>query len=142
METIKNKTMWQYYIILALGLLFLIAAIISFRHTVKFLNHGNKATATVIELRAYESDGEVYVPVFSFLTSENQLVTYELPEGSDPPAWKVGETETIIYDPSNPSNASLYSYFRLFIWTLVLLSIALPLIVVGAGYFIAQRFLL
>jgi len=133
--------MWQYYIILALGLVFLVAAIFSFRHTVEFLKNGNKATATVIDLRMYESEGEVYAPVFTFLTSDNQLVTYELPEGSDPPAWEIGETETIIYDPSNPSNASLYSYFRLFIRTLVLVSIALPLLVIGAGYFIAERFL-
>jgi hypothetical protein len=142
MEIIKNKIMWQYYIILALGFVFLIAAIFSFRHTIEFLNKGNKATATVIDLRMYESEGKVYAPTFTFLTSDNELITYELPEGSDPPAWKIGETETIIYDPANPSNASLYSYFRLFTWTLVLVSIALPLLVIGAGYFIAERFFL
>ena len=142
MEIIKNKTMWQYYIILTLGSVFLIAAIISFRHTMKFLNNGNITTATVIDLRTYRSEGEVYAPVFSFLTNDNRFVTYELPEGSDPPAWKIGETATIIYDPSNPSNASLYSYFRLFTWTLILLSIALPLLIIGGGYFIAERFLL
>lgn len=127
---------------LALGLLFLLVAIISCCHTLKFLNNGYKATATVIDYHKYESDGEVYAPIFTFRTTDNQLVTYELPEGNNPPSWKIGETVTIIYDPSHPSNLSLYSYFRLFALPLVLLSIALPLIVVGGGYFIAERFLL
>mgnify|MGYP000905332297 CR=1 FL=1 len=141
MDGIKNKTMWQYYLILGLGLIFLLLAIVSFRNTLIFLKNGYKATATVIDLHKYESDGEVYAPVFSFRTEDNQLVTYELAERNDPPAWKIGETTTVIYDLSDPSRVSLYSYFRVFIWSLVLLSVALPLIVIGGGYFIAARFL-
>ena len=134
--------MWQYYITLALGLLFLVIAIYSFRNTIAFLKKGDKATATVVDLHRYESEGEVFAPIFTFQTKDNQLITYELAEGSNPPAWIIGETTTVIYDPSDPSKVSLYSYFRVFIWTLVLLSIALPLIVIGGGYFIAEKFLL
>lgn len=71
--------MWQYHIILAFGFVFLLVAIISCRHTLKFLNNGHKATATVIDYHKYESDGEVYAPIFTFLTTDNQLMTYELP---------------------------------------------------------------
>ncbi|SCY15364.1 Protein of unknown function [Flavobacterium anhuiense] len=134
--------MWQYYLISGLGLVFLLSAIFSFRNTMLFLKNGNKATATVIGLHRYESDGEVFAPIFTFQTKDNRLVTYELAEGTDPPAWKIGETATVIYNPSDPSEVSLYSYFRVFIWTLVLLSIALPLLVIGGGYFIAVRFIL
>ena len=88
----------------------------------------------------YESDGEVFATIFTFRTKDSKLITFELVEGSNPPAWKIGETATVIYNPSDPSKVSLYSYFRMFIWTLVLLSIALPLIVIGGGYFIAARF--
>lgn len=142
MELTKNKSMWQYYWILGLGLIFLVLGIYSFRNTIVFLKNGNKVTATVIDFHKYESDGEVFAPIFTFRTKDNQLVTYELAESSDPPAWKIGETTTVIYDPADPSKVSLYSYFRMFIWTLVLLSIALPLIVIGGGYFIAARFIL
>ncbi len=143
MENFKNNTiMWQYYLILGLGVVFLVWAVYSFRNTMTFLNNGYKATATVIDFHKYESDGEVFAPIFTFRTKDNQLITYELAEGNDPPAWKIGETTTVIYDPSDPSKVSLYSYFRVFIWTLVLLSISLPLLVIGGGYFIAARFLL
>ncbi|MNI57429.1 hypothetical protein D3C73_1124890 [compost metagenome] len=142
MEQIKNKPMWQYYLILGLGVVFLLLAIFSFRNTMEFLKNGDKATATVIDLHKYESEGEVFAPVFTFRTKDNQVITYELAEGNDPPTWKVGETTTVIYDPVDPSKVSLYSYFRVFVWTLVLLSIALPLLVIGGGYFIAARFIL
>ncbi|WP_246250244.1 MULTISPECIES: DUF3592 domain-containing protein [Sphingobacterium] len=108
----------------------------------EFLKNGDKATATVIDLHKYESEGEVFAPVFTFRTKDNRVITYELAEGNDPPTWKVGETTTVIYDPVDPSKVSLYSYFRVFVWTLVLLSIALPLLVIGGGYFIAARFIL
>ncbi|MPS64786.1 MAG: DUF3592 domain-containing protein [Chryseobacterium sp.] len=143
MENFKNNTiMWQYYLILGLGVVFLVWAVYSFRNTMTFLNNGYKATATVIDFHKYESDGEAFAPIFTFRTKDNQLITYELAEGNDPPAWKIGETTTVIYDPSDPSKVSLYSYFRVFIWTLVLLSISLPLLVIGGGYFVAARFLL
>lgn len=141
MEEIKKKTMWQYYIILGLGIIFFLAAIFSFKNTIAFLKSGHKTTATVVDLRSYESEGEVFAPIFTYRTINDQLLTYELSEGTNPAAWKIGETETIIYDPYDPSRAYLYSYFRIFTWTLVLLSISLPLIVVGAGYFVAERFL-
>ena len=142
MEQIKNKPMWQYYLILGLGVVFLLLAIFSFRNTMEFLKNGDKATATVIDLHKYESEGEVFAPVFTFRTKDNQVITYELAEGNDPPTWKVGEATTVIYDPVDPSKVSLYSYFRVFVWTLVLLSIALPLLVIGGGNFIAARFIL
>jgi len=107
-----------------------------------FLKYGDKATATVIDFHRYESDGEVFAPIFTFRTKDNQLITYKLAEGIDPPAWKIRETTTVIYDPSDPSKVFLYSYFRVFIWSIVLISIALPLLVIGCGYFIAARFLL
>ena len=142
MNQTKKKIMWQYYLILGLGLAFLVLSIYSFHNTMVFLKKGNKAIATVVDLHRYESDGESFAPVFNFRTQDNLSITYELAEGTDPPAWEIGETVTVIYDPADPSKVSLYTYFRLFIWTLVLLSIALPLLVIGVGYFIATKFIL
>ncbi len=133
--------MWQYYIILGAGVILFVAALLSLRSTLSFLKKAEKATATVTSLRVDNSDGEVYLPVFTFRTQNNIEYTYELPEGTNPSAWSVGETETVIYDPDDPSSVSLYTYFRIFVWPLVLMSIALPLLVIGIGYFIAAQFL-
>lgn len=133
--------MWQYYIILGAGVILFVAALLSLRSTLSFLKKAEKATATVTSLRVDNSEGEVYLPVFTFRTQNNIEYTYELPEGTNPSAWSVGETETVIYDPDDPSSVSLYTYFRIFVWPLVLMSIALPLLVIGSGYFIAAQFL-
>jgi hypothetical protein len=141
MDKIKKKIMWQYYMILGAGVILLLLAVFSFRNTLTFMKKSEKTTGTVISLRTIQSEGEVYVPVFSYQTKDNRVLTYELAEGSNPPSWKIGETETILYDPANPSKARLYTYFRLFTWTLVLTSLALPLLVIGGGYFVAELFL-
>jgi len=51
--------MWQYYLILGLGGVFLLLAIFSFRNTMVFLKNGDKATATVTDLHKYEAEGDV-----------------------------------------------------------------------------------
>nr|WP_199156737.1 hypothetical protein [Pedobacter sp. ASV2] len=56
--------MWQYCIILGMGLVFLLLAGYSFRNTMVFLSNAEKATATVTDLHKYESDGEVFAPIF------------------------------------------------------------------------------
>ncbi|WP_374462326.1 DUF3592 domain-containing protein [Chryseobacterium sp.] len=137
----KKKTMWQYYIILGAGIALFIFAFLSLRNTLTFLKKAEKATAAVTSLRIDDSDGEVYMPLFTFRTRNNVEYTFELPEGTNPSAWSVGETETVIYDPDDPSSVSLYTYFRIFAWPLILISIALPLLVIGSGYFIAEKFL-
>ncbi len=134
--------MWQYYIILGAGIVLSIFAFLSLKSTLSFLKKAEKATATVTSLRVYESDGEIFSPLFTYRTRDNIEYTYELPEGTNPSAWSVGDTETVIYDPNDPTSVSLYTYFRIFVWPLVLICIALPLlVVVGGGYFIADQFL-
>lgn len=133
--------MWQYYIILGAGVILFAAALLSFKNTLFFLKNAEKATATVTSLRVFESDGEVFSPLFTFRTRNNIEYTFELPEGTNPSAWSVGDTETVIYDPANPSYVTLYTYFRIFALPLLLISIALPLLVIGGGYFIAAQFL-
>lgn len=126
---------------LGAGLGLLILAAISFKSTITFLKNGEKVTGTVTSLREIDSDGVVYVPVFTYRTKDNTEYTYELAEGTNPSSWSEGDTETIIYDPKDPSKVELYTYFRIFAWPLILLSAALPLLVIGGGYFIAEQYL-
>lgn len=133
--------MWQYYLMSGAGLGLLILAVFSLKNTLSFLKKAERTTGTVTSLRMIESDGEVYLPVFTFQTSDHIEYTYGLSEGSNPPAWTIGDTETIIYDPEDPSHAGLYTYFRIFAWPLIWISIALPLLVIGGGYFVAEQYL-
>ncbi|AZA84624.1 DUF3592 domain-containing protein [Chryseobacterium lactis] len=141
MNIIKKKIMWQYYLMLGAGLILFILALFSFKNTLSFLKTAEKVTGTVTSLREVDSDGLVYFPVFTYRAKNNIEYTYGLAEGSNPPGWSVGDTETIIYDPEDPARASLYTYFRIFAWPLIFVSVALPLLVIGGGYFIAEHYL-
>jgi hypothetical protein len=107
-----------------------------------FINKGGRAKATVTELeKMTDSDGTTYKPVFKFKTSLNQEIIYRHNISSSPPEWKVGDETTILYDSDDPQKVKLLSYFGLFRWTIILMAIAMPLIVIGGGYYIAQSFL-
>jgi hypothetical protein len=129
-----------YSILLASGVILLAISLFKFGESLAFIRKSERAIGTVIELEERE-DGEgnrSYKPIFKFKTSANQEITCLSPVSSSPPAWKIGEEAIIAYNPANPSQAKVLTYFGAFLWTIVFMAIAMPLIVVGGGYFVAQ----
>ncbi|WP_369681672.1 DUF3592 domain-containing protein [Ferruginibacter sp. HRS2-29] len=88
-----------------------------------------------------DSDGTSYTPIFRFKTNANREVTFRYPFSTAPSSWEVGDETTIVYDMNNPSSAKVLTYFGVFSWTVALMAIAMPLIVIGGGYYVAQHFL-
>lgn len=130
--------MW-YTVTLAIGIVLLIISLTKLKDSLAFLRNSERATGTVIELeRINGSDGDTYKPIFKFKTSLNQETIYRHISSSDPPSWKIGDEATIAYDPSSPSEARLLTYFGTFSWTIVLMAVAMPLIVIGGGYHLSQ----
>jgi hypothetical protein len=74
-----------------------------------------QAEGQVIELalRASESgDGTretSYFPVVAFETAAGQPIKFEASDGSDPPAYEVGQRVGVLYDPNAPQKAQLKS---------------------------------
>ena len=133
--------MW-YSITLAVGVTLLIISLLTLKKSLAFLRSSNRAIATVIELeRISDSDGTSYKPVFKFKAATGQEVIYKQSSSSNPPGWEVGEEATIAYDANNPNEARLLTYFGAFSWTIVLMALAMPMLVVGGGYYLAQQFL-
>jgi hypothetical protein len=131
-----------YGITLAIGLILLTISLFIFKESLAFIRKSERATGTVTEMVPVNgSDGVTYKPIFKFKTSTNQEVIYRHISSSSPPNWSVGEEATIAYDPNDPSVARLLTYFGTFSWTIVLMAIAMPLIVIGGGYYVAQLFL-
>jgi hypothetical protein len=131
-----------YNITLLIGIGLLIASILVIRHRLAFIHSNEKTIGTVIRIdKVKDSDGDTYIPVFSFKTRSNEEVVFNCPYSSNPPSWEVGEEATIVYDPGNPSNAKLYTYFGVFGLASILLAAAMAFIVIGGGYQIANRIL-
>lgn len=133
-----------YTITLFAGILLAIFAFFKFKQSMNFLKTGGRATATVIELETVHSSdgGPTYKPIFRFSTIKKQSVTYRHHTSSSPAAWDIGEKTTIVYDYENPENAKLLTYFGAFGWTIILLSIAMPCLVIGGGYLLAKPYLI
>lgn len=131
-----------YSISLTMGIILLVVSLAIFRGSLAFIKNSNKTIGTVAKLERID-DGETitYKPIFKFKTHTNQECVYRHISSSSPANWYVGEEATIVYDPVNPSNARLLTYFGAFSWTIILMAIAMPLIVIGGGYYAAQPFL-
>ncbi|MBO9573963.1 MAG: DUF3592 domain-containing protein [Chitinophagaceae bacterium] len=130
--------MW-YTITLTVGLILLVISLFLLRDSLAFLKDSERAVATVIQLdRVSGSDGDTYKPVFTFKTVSGQEITYRHGVSSSPPSWSVGEETVIAYKAGDPSVARLVTYFGTFGWSIVLMAIAMPAIVVGGGYYLAQ----
>jgi hypothetical protein len=131
--------MW-YTLTLIAGIALLVISLFLLRESLLFLRRTERATGTVIELAQWKnSEGTTqYKPIFKYKTSLNQELIYRHNFSTNPPAWEIGDEALIAYDPNKPSVARLVTYFGAFSWTIVLMAIAMPLIVVGGGYYLAQ----
>jgi hypothetical protein len=56
--------------------------------------------------RTYEKV-TAYYPVVRFVTASGQVVQYTDDVGEDPPAYRVGDSVRVLYDPANPQKARL-----------------------------------
>ena len=131
-----------YLILLSVGLLIFTIAIVLLMRTRNFLKSAYTADAVVTELVLSDSnDGDTWAPIFHFTTNKGQEVNYRYGISSSPPGWKVGDHEKVLYDPYNPEDAKVITYFGLFAPTIILLAIAMPLLIIGGGYYVAMPYL-
>jgi hypothetical protein len=133
--------MW-YSVTLIAGIIILVISLFLLKEALVFLRTSERAIGTVIKLeKINNSDGDTFKPIFKFKTNLNQEIIYSHIASSNPPAWSIGEEATIAYNSNNPSSAKLLTYFGSFGYTIVVMAIAMPLIVIGGGYHIAQLYL-
>lgn len=119
------------------GLILFAVSLYQLKQSVAFISRSERAIGTVTSLE--DVDG-AYAPVFEVKTRENGHIIYHHASASKPSSWAVGEEAIFLYDPANPSSATMMSYFWLFSWAIVLMAIAIPLIIVGAGYYLLRPF--
>jgi len=76
---------------------------------------GLTTTGTVIRLDESSGDGgTTYSPVFQYEVN-GQIYEFESQNASSPPTHRVGEQDTIYYDPANPQNAQIDSFMDMWL---------------------------
>lgn len=77
--------------------------------------NGASTIGTVIRLEeSSDSDGTSYSPVFQY-EANGQTYEFESQNSSNPPTHRVGDRDTIFYDPANPQHAQIDSFMDMWL---------------------------
>lgn len=132
-----------YRLTLIIGLILLAIAALILQRRLLFLNTGAKTIATVVDFELVNNrarrNSQSYRAVFSFITETNQIIKKKVHFGRTT-RWYIGHREKIVYNRQHPHNSFVLIYPSTFASVIILTFIALPLIIIGAGYFLAQKF--
>lgn len=102
------------YLILLVGLGLLIVAFYLFQSSSSFLDGAVTTEGTVIELvRSRSEDSITYRPVVQFTPQNASAMEFLSSAGSNPPSYSPGQRVEVLYDPTNPADARLKSFFSL-----------------------------
>jgi hypothetical protein len=112
------------------GICMLLVSYFIYSETKSFIAGASEGNGKVIDL--VRSDG-TYHPVVEFTSSTGKRIEITSSVGSHPPSYRVGESVTVLYDPSNPHNAQLSGFMDLWFGFLVLVGLGLAFASVGLG---------
>lgn len=126
--------MW-YKLYLLTGFIFLAVSLYKLKQSIDFIRKGERVIGTVTSLQ--ENDG-AYSPLFTIKTEKDGEIIYDHPSATSPSAWDIGEEAVFLYEPGNPRSATMVGYFWLFSWAIAFMVVAIPLIIVGAGYYLLR----
>jgi hypothetical protein len=95
-----------------------------------------EAQGTVTEMLRFqdrEGTGYVYAPVVRFATAEGRTIEFHSGTRTYPPAYRKGETVTVVYDPDEPQSAAIRGFISLWLGPLIAGFIGFVFLAVGAA---------
>lgn len=120
--------MQPVHLLLIFSALFTFLGFVQVRKAKRLTRTGTRAIATVIRNRySTDSDGDAtYIPVVEFFTADRKTITLELSFGNLVKPARIGKKVEVIYNPANPAEAEVNSFFRLVVgpWLFILLGLA------------------
>ena len=127
-----------YLGLLLISTILILFAIKNYKTTQGLLANGIRTEAKVIDFITISGeDGYTYAPLFEYKDQSNNTVTFESNVSSSPPAYDVGELVGLIYSKDG-NERKIISFWGLYRWTIILLAVAAPLLIIGVAYIIYQ----
>jgi hypothetical protein len=122
-------------IFLIVGVGLLLGFFFAFSRTRRFLASAQEARAEVIGVKASigSSRDRVYYPVLRYRTQQGDTKEVASSVGSNPPRYKEGDSVVVLYDPAQPGDVRIHSFFNVWVGPLVLGLLGVILTGVGAG---------
>jgi hypothetical protein len=119
------------------------AGVYTYNQTKKFLENSMMAQGVVVGLASQSSSrgpGQTHCPIIRFQTHQGETITARGSLCSSPPSYKKGEKVTVRYDPKDPPNISIDSFFELWFLPLILSGIGAVMGAVGVPMILVSLF--
>lgn len=130
---------YLYSGIFLISIVLIYFAIKQYSNTKELISTGIKTTAEVIDLIEISGDdGYTYKPVFEYTDRTNTKIIFKSKVSSSPPSYKIGDNVNIIYSKDNDER-KIVTFWGLYRWTIILLSIASPFFIIGGGYLLYSK---
>jgi hypothetical protein len=122
-------------IFLIVGVGLLLGFYFAFSRTRRFLASAQEARAEVIGIKQSSggSRDRVYYPVLRYRTQQGATKEVVSSVGSNPPRYKEGDSVVVLYDPAQPGDVRIHSFFNVWMGPLVLGLLGVIMSLVGAG---------
>ena len=126
---------------LAAGMCFLLLSLGLGVHTGLFVRSAASAKGTVTQLTAVQDEDHqiTYAPTFEFRAQDGALHSVQPATSSDPAGFTVGEPVPVLYQTSNPANASIATTGQLWGFTLTFGLTGVITLAVGLGLTLNRR---
>lgn len=131
-----------------IGLVLLCVGIALAASTASFLASAKRTDGAVVALTARtnttrSSDGHTrsdtsWYPTVEF-TVDGRRYSFQSSTGSNPPSYKKGESVPVAYDPDDPSNARIASFWSAFLAPLIVGGLGVAFTPIGAVLFVKGR---
>lgn len=130
------------YTFTAIGFALLIGALLAYNHTREFVAGAVQAEGEVIEVIRVETESTDRRSVVSFrpvvrFTPANaeQPIQFTDAVGKNPPAHSVGERVLVLYNPQQPSQAHINSFYSLWFMVIIFSVLGTVFALVGGALF-------
>lgn len=131
--------MSTYGIFILIGTILVILSCAFSKDSIHLIRHGEKTIATISRIEQVDTyEGPSYHRFLSFTTIDGKSKEYACHSEFAMPTTSLGGEIPIVYNPHNPSEYKVFTYFGVFTPAIVMGTIAVALLFVGVGYYVAQ----
>lgn len=124
------------FVLIPIGLSLLLGAAWSVSSTKAWIAHATEVQGKVIEMvriRDRDDGGYLYAPLVRFETTDGNTVEFQSSLRSNPPAYRTGQTVSILYDPEDPQSAAIRGVLSLWLTSMILGIVGFMFTAIGAG---------
>lgn len=130
------------FALIPIGLLLLVGAAWSVWSTKAWIARAVEVQGSVIEMvrvRDSEDKGYLFTPIVRFQTADGRTVEFQSGLRTNPPAYRTGQTVSVLYDPDVPESTAIRGVLSLWFMPIILSFIGSIFLAVGAAMIVLSN---